>query len=79
MTIFVFDSIQLRKKNEDFSSISFFVNMSGFSGKILLGDLNDFITPSVACTNPIFTEETQNTGSKIELSFDLDDPFPYCV
>ncbi|KAK8803289.1 hypothetical protein WA158_000983 [Blastocystis sp. Blastoise] len=50
--------------------------MSQFSGKVLLGDLNDFINPSLECTNPIFTEEKEVTsGSKISLSFDLDDPF----
>ncbi len=49
--------------------------MAGFASKVMLGDLDDFIIPSQACTNPLFTETGGNQTGAAKISLDVDDMF----
>ena len=37
--------------------------MSLFSGKVLLGDLDDFIAPAQACSTGLFSDNPNNTAN----------------
>jgi hypothetical protein len=36
-------------------------SMAGFAGAVMLTDLDDFIAPSQACTNPLFVSKPDET------------------
>lgn len=37
--------------------------MAGFSSKVMLGDLDDFISPTQSCTNPLFVSQGDESAS----------------
>ena len=43
-------------------TLSFFL-MDQFAGKVILGDLDDFIAPSQSCVNPLFASPSAPSGS----------------
>ena len=49
--------------------------MSLFSGKVLLGDLDDFISPAQACTTGLFSANP--TRTQLVMEDDLDEGFGY--
>ena len=49
--------------------------MSLFSGKVLLGDLDDFIAPAQACTTGLFSSNP--TRTQLVMEDDLDEGFGY--
>ena len=59
--------------------------MSGFGSSVVLGDLSDYISPSQACVNPIFSENVNKRKKKEgnvedvdgpKITIDLDETFP---
>ena len=51
--------------------------MSLFSGKVLLGDLDDFIAPAQACTTGLFSSNP--TKTQLVMEDDLDEGFGYIL
>lgn len=50
--------------------------MSYFSGKVLLGDLDDFIAPAQACSTGLFSNTPQGPGkTQLVMEDDLDEEF----
>ena len=46
--------------------------MSQFSGKVLLGDLDDFIAPSQTCVTGVFSTSPSTSGGKTQLVMEDD-------
>lgn len=55
--------------------------MSYFSGKVLLGDLDDFIAPAQACTTGLFGDSNSSSthGAQLVMEDDLDESFEWIV
>ena len=52
--------------------------MSYFSGKVLLGDLDDFIAPAQACSTGLFSNAPQGAGkAQLVMEDDFDEQFGY--
>lgn len=50
--------------------------MSYFSGKVLLGDLDDFIAPAQACSTGLFSNTPQGPGkTQLVMEDDLNEEF----
>ena len=55
--------------------------MSYFSGKVLLGDLDDFIAPAQACSTGLFSDSGSSStrGAQLVMEDDLDEAFEWIV
>lgn len=53
--------------------------MSYFSGKVLLGDLDDFIAPAQVCSTGLFSDNPANGSNARQLIMedDFDEKFGY--
>ena len=54
--------------------------MSQFSGRVLLGDLDDFISPSQTCTTGVFSSNATEAGkAHLVMEDDLGSSFGYLI
>ena len=55
--------------------------MSYFSGKVLLGDLDDFIAPAQACSTGLFSDSGTSThrGAQLVMEDDLGESFEFIL
>lgn len=64
-------------KRADFVEEMALLKMSYFSGKVLLGDLDDFIAPAQACSTGLFSDSGSSThrGAQLVMEDDLGESF----
>lgn len=57
------------------------LKMSYFSGKVLLGDLDDFIAPAQACSTGLFSDSNSSStrGAQLVMEDDLDESFEWIM